>query len=100
MFDRIKTTRIAVTLVHALCAVIISVAAPSLAAADNLGGARFEGSVSCGHRFEPGPIVNGHNRQPTPAEFEARMQELHSEQAFAGSTQGQAGACRTRQVVR
>ena len=29
-----------------------------------------------GHRFEPGPIVNGHNRQPTSAEIEARTEEL------------------------
>jgi hypothetical protein len=31
-----------------------------------------------GHRFEPGPIVNGHNRQPTPAEVEARTQRLRA----------------------
>jgi hypothetical protein len=24
------------------------------------------GTCTIGHRFEPGPIVNGHNRQPTP----------------------------------
>lgn len=32
------------------------------------------GSRSCevGLRFESGPVMNGHNRQPTPAEFEAR----------------------------
>jgi hypothetical protein len=36
--------------------------------------------------------VNGHNRQPTPAEFEARRQELH----MLGSIQSQAGTCRTR----
>jgi len=29
-----------------------------------------------GHRFEPGPILEGHNRQPTVREFQARMQEL------------------------
>src|ERR1700733_12748603 len=27
-------------------------------------------------RFEPGPIVNGHHRQPTEAEFEARTRDL------------------------
>jgi hypothetical protein len=31
---------------------------------------------TCRHRFEPGPIVNGHNRQPTPAEVESRTQQL------------------------
>jgi hypothetical protein len=31
-----------------------------------------------GHRFEPGPIVDGHYRQPTRTEFEARMQELYA----------------------
>ena len=40
-----------------------------------------------GHRFEPGPIVNGHNRQPTPAEVEARTRQLR-----AWSTAG-AGSC-------
>jgi hypothetical protein len=28
------------------------------------------------HRCEPGPIVNGHRRQPTPREIEARMWDL------------------------
>jgi hypothetical protein len=28
------------------------------------------------HRFEPGPIVNGHHRQPTQSEIDARAQEL------------------------
>src|ERR1700753_2184842 len=36
------------------------------------------------HRFEPGPIVGGHNRQPTVREFQARMaQLLESEQRDA-----------------
>ena len=30
------------------------------------------------HRFVPGPIVNGHRRQPTPAEVEARLRELEA----------------------
>jgi hypothetical protein len=39
-----------------------------------------DGTESCiiGHRFEPGPIVNGHNRQPTQAEVEARTQQLRA----------------------
>jgi hypothetical protein len=32
------------------------------------------------HRFEPGPVVNGHHRQPTLGEVEARTQQL---QAFS-----------------
>jgi hypothetical protein len=36
--------------------------------------------------------VNGHNRRPTPAEFEARRQELQ----MLNSIQGQAGTCRAR----
>ena len=91
MVDPSKTIRFAVTLVYSLFAVI-AVAPPSPAAAGNLGDAKFEGTASCGHRFEPGSIVNGHNRQPTPAEFEARRQELH----MLGSIQSQAGTCRTR----
>lgn len=34
------------------------------------------GSCATGHRFEPGPIVNGHHRQPTLGEVEARTQQL------------------------
>jgi hypothetical protein len=30
------------------------------------------------HRFEPGPIVDGHRRQPTPGEVEARTRELRA----------------------
>jgi hypothetical protein len=29
-------------------------------------------------RFEPGPIVNGHHRQPTLGEVEARTQQLRA----------------------
>jgi hypothetical protein len=38
------------------------------------------GTVMCGTgcRFEPGPIVNGHHRQPTPREIEARLQRLQA----------------------
>jgi hypothetical protein len=38
------------------------------------------GTESCviWHRFEPGPIVNGHRRQPTPGEVEARTRELRA----------------------
>ena len=32
--------------------------------------------VAVGHRFEPGPIVYGHHRQPTRNEIEERMHEL------------------------
>jgi hypothetical protein len=38
-------------------------------------------------RFEPGPIVNGHHRQPTQAEIEARTQELWARSKTS------AGAC-------
>lgn len=56
---------------------VIAVAWPSPARADSRADPRLEGTTSkfCAHRFEPGPIANGHNRQPTPAEFEARMRQ-------------------------
>jgi hypothetical protein len=97
MVDRTKTIRVVVALVY-LPFAVTAVALPGPVAADNLGEAKFEGTAWCGRRFEPGPIVNGHNRQPTPAEFEARRQELDmlSKEAFTGSIQGQAGTCRTR----
>ena len=31
------------------------------------------------NRFEPGPIVNGHQRQPTPREFDERRQILEEQ---------------------
>ena len=39
------------------------------------------------HRFEPGPIVNGHRRQPTLGEVEARTQQLRA------LSKASAGAC-------
>src|ERR1700761_5903570 len=33
-------------------------------------------SCPVGHRFEPGPIMSGHHRQPTLGEVEARTQQL------------------------
>jgi hypothetical protein len=57
---------------------MLTIAQLSGAAAGIREGVQSEGAVPCviGHRFEPGPIVGGHNRQPTPAEFEARTREL------------------------
>lgn len=44
------------------------------------------GTCIIGHRFEPGPIVNGHTRQPTAAEIESRTQQLLAwRQASAGA---------------
>lgn len=77
---------------------LLAVASPgSAAAADGLGEMKSIAYV-CGHGFEPGPIVNGHNRQPTPAEFEARTRELRlrSEGISTDPIQGQAGACGER----
>jgi hypothetical protein len=34
-----------------------------------------------GHLFEPGPIVNGHNRQPTQAEIDERTRVLWASRA-------------------
>lgn len=85
-----RKVRFALTLVYGLF-VIIAVARP--AAADN--GGEETVSYVCGHGFEPGPIVNGHNRQPTPAEFEARTRELEmlSKGILTAPRQGQDGAC-------
>lgn len=40
--------------------------------------AQTAGTEPCitGHKFAPGPIVNGHHRQPTSGEIEARTREL------------------------
>src|SRR5580704_11866398 len=39
-----------------------------------------DGTEPCvtGHRFEPGPIVHSHHRQPTSGEIEARTQQLRA----------------------
>jgi hypothetical protein len=66
---------------------VIAVVLPCSAAADSRAGPRFEATASilCAHRFEPGPIVNGHNRQPTPAEFEARIRQYTCSQKGCSS---------------
>jgi hypothetical protein len=62
-------------------AAMLAVAQPGpAAAAGDDEGTQPERTGPCivGHRFEPGPIVEGHYRQPTPREFEARMRELRA----------------------
>jgi hypothetical protein len=58
---------------------MLAVARPAPASADSEG-TQSDRTQPCivGHRFEPGPIVDGHYRQPTPAEFEARTRELRA----------------------
>ena len=65
------------TLAYGLLVVLAVVQADSAAAADSEGQQSAAGRV-CGHKLEPGPIVDNHYRQPTPAEFEARMRELRA----------------------
>ena len=64
-------------LVFALTAILVA-ARLDPAAAENGGGIPLHAPNTCvaGHRFQPGPILEGHNRQPTVREFQARMQEL------------------------
>ena len=59
------------------------------AATDGSEDTQFGGTEPCivGYRFEPGPIVGGHYRQPTQAEFEARKREL------LARSQGSGGRC-------
>ena len=68
---------------------MFAIAQPGSAAADDGKGTQSDGAQPCivGHRFEPGPIVDGHNRQPTRAEFEARTRELRA------LTQRSSGSC-------
>jgi len=58
---------------------VLAVARPAPASADSEG-PQSDRTQPCivGHRFEPGPIVDGHYRQPTRAEFEARTRELRA----------------------
>lgn len=83
-----RQAQAALTLASCLAA-IVAVAQPSPAAARDSEATQSMGIEPCviGHRFEPGPIVDGHNRQPTPREFEARLRELRT------LTQGSAASC-------
>ena len=79
MVARSRRIITALTLACGLAA-MLAVAQPGPAAADDGEGTQSERTGPCilGHRFEPGPIVEGHYRQPTPREFEARMRELRA----------------------
>jgi hypothetical protein len=57
-------------------ALIFALAAMLAAAQPDLATAEDRGGCIVGHRFTPGPIAGGHNRQPTIPEFQARMREL------------------------
>jgi hypothetical protein len=64
---------------------------PAMAAtAEERGAIPIQAETSCmvGHRFEPGPVVGGRNRQPTVREFQARMaqlRELEQRDAYLGA---------------
>jgi hypothetical protein len=64
-------------LIFALAA-MLAAAQPDTTAAEDRGAILLQPRNACivGHRFEPGPIAEGHNLQPTVREFQARMQEL------------------------
>jgi hypothetical protein len=61
-----------------LIAALLAAAGPGPAAADDRGAIPQQVRTPCmvAHRFEPGPIVGGHNRQPTVREFQTRMAQL------------------------
>ena len=64
-------------LIFALAA-MLAAAQPDPATAEDRGANSLQARSGCivGHRFTPGPIAGGHNRQPTIPEFQARMHEL------------------------
>ena len=59
-------------------AAMIAAAQPELATAKDRGTILSQVQNACivGHRFEPGPIAGGRDRQPTVSEYQARVQEL------------------------
>jgi hypothetical protein len=59
-------------------AATIAAAQPELATAEDHGAILSQVQNACifGHRFEPGPIAGGRDRQPTVREFQARTQAL------------------------
>jgi hypothetical protein len=81
---------------------MLGVVQPALAAADDIEGAQFGRMERCivGHQFIPGPIVDGHHRQPTQAEFEARTRELlERSRRSAGPCSSTAGVFGIRPVL-
>jgi len=81
-FLRSLTLSVAATICMATFALNLILIAPWAASAQP-----EDGSKACytGLVFEPGPIVNGHNRQPTQAEIDERTLALWSSKASAGS---------------
>jgi hypothetical protein len=68
---------------RSFCAYIFALVAlaatqPNPASAEDLGVVFLLAQNACvaGHRFDPGPIMGGHNRQPTVREFQTRTQAL------------------------
>jgi hypothetical protein len=57
---------------------LLAAARSNLAVAEDRGAISIRARTACmvGHQFEPGPIVGGHNRQPTVREFQARIAQL------------------------
>ena len=87
-----KNLMLAAIAALSLTAAVVSAANAASTVASSAGDAMAQpgdGTVPCfaEHRFEPGPIVNGHHRQPTPSEIEARTQQL---QDFGNAS---AGSC-------
>jgi hypothetical protein len=58
--------------------ILVTAARPSPAAAEDRDAIPLQARTPCtvGHLFEPGPIVGGHNHQPTIREFQARIAQL------------------------
>jgi hypothetical protein len=69
-----------------LWAVALALGVTLISAGDAMAQTRGQ-TVPCiiEHLFEPGPIVNGHHRQPTLGEVEARTQQLR---AFSKASAG------------
>lgn len=63
-------------------AATFAAAHPNPATAQDRGVDSVQTQIACatGHRFEPGPVLAGRNRQPTVLEFQARTQELGESQ--------------------
>jgi hypothetical protein len=59
-------------------AATFAAAQPVPATAQDRGADPLQARTACAtaHRFEPGPILAGRNRQPTVFDFQARIQEL------------------------
>jgi hypothetical protein len=80
--DRLTQSFVAAIFVMTLAPGVMLFSGRAAATAEPTSGIR---PCLVGHLFEPGPIVNGHHRQPTQGEIDERLGELWTSKVSASS---------------